>query len=81
MRKARLLATALIPLLLQSAGMAGQGPTSDAAKREFLQRLVVAARERTHHTVQYDPAYIRVAYPGGDVPADRGVCTDELIRS
>jgi hypothetical protein len=31
--------------------------------------------------VRYDPAYVRIPYPGGDVPADTGVCTDEVIRS
>ena len=46
----------------------------------FLQRLVNAAVERTHHSVRYDPAYVRIPYPGGDVPADTGVCTDEIIR-
>src|SRR5262249_20763009 len=39
------------------------------------------AIERTHHTVRYDPAYVKIAYPNGDVPADTGVCTDEIIRS
>jgi uncharacterized protein YijF (DUF1287 family) len=37
--------------------------------------------ERTHHTVRYDSKYVRIPYPGGDVPADTGVCTDEVIRS
>jgi len=31
--------------------------------------------------VRYDPAYVRIPYPGGDVPPDTGVCTDEVIRS
>jgi len=31
--------------------------------------------------VRYDPAYVRIPYLGGDVPADTGVCTDEVIRS
>ena len=48
---------------------------------EFLHKLSAAAIERTNHTVRYDPAYVRLAYPGGDVPADTGVCTDEVIRS
>src|SRR5579863_9708208 len=48
---------------------------------EFLHQLSGAAIERTNHTVRYDPAYVRLAYPGGDVPADTGVCTDEIIRS
>jgi uncharacterized protein len=31
--------------------------------------------------VRYDPAYVRIPYPGGDVPEGTGVCTDEVIRS
>lgn len=45
------------------------------------QQLVTAALERTQHEVRYDPAYVGIPYPGGDVPADTGVCTDVLIRS
>jgi uncharacterized protein len=55
--------------------------TESAAHQQFLQRLVAAAIERTHHHVRYDPAYVQIPYPGGDVPADTGVCTDEVIRS
>jgi uncharacterized protein YijF (DUF1287 family) len=29
----------------------------------------------------YDPAYYKIPYPMGDVPADRGVCTDVIIRT
>ena len=54
---------------------------SESRRREFLQHLIAAAIERTHHVVRYDPAYVRTSYPGGDVPADTGVCTDEIIRS
>ncbi|WP_213994958.1 DUF1287 domain-containing protein [Arsukibacterium sp.] len=43
--------------------------------------LVDAALERTRHSVRYDGAYRRISYPGGDVPADTGVCTDVVIRS
>jgi uncharacterized protein len=53
----------------------------DAARDEFRQRLSAAAIERTHHTVRYNPAYVEIPYPGGDVPASTGVCTDEVIRS
>lgn len=56
-------------------------PTESAAHRQFLQNLSAAAIERTHHYVRYDSAYVRIPYPGGDVPADTGVCTDEIIRS
>jgi uncharacterized protein len=47
----------------------------------FLKRLVAAAVERTHHSVRYDPAYVKIPYPGGDVPADTGVCSDEVVRA
>ena len=76
-------------LLLASAALAvtpywsstTQGPSRLAASEQFTQKLVAAAVERTHHTVRYDPAYVRIPYPNGDVPADTGVCTDEIIRS
>ena len=42
--------------------------------QEFLQKLVEAAIERTHHIVRYDSAYVRIPYPNGDVPAETGVC-------
>ena len=29
----------------------------------------------------YDPAYVKLSYPGGDVADDRGVCTDTVIRA
>lgn len=44
-------------------------------------RLVAAAEAQIGITVAYDPAYVRLAYPGGDVPRDRGVCTDVVIRA
>lgn len=47
----------------------------------FLDKLVEAAIERTTHAVRYDPAYVALPYPGGDVSAETGVCTDEVIRS
>jgi uncharacterized protein YijF (DUF1287 family) len=48
--------------------------------QNLTRRLVVAAIERTHHSVRYVPAYVRLSCPGGDVPADTGVCTDEIVR-
>lgn len=31
--------------------------------------------------VVYDGRYVKLAYPGGDVPAGTGVCTDVVIRA
>ncbi len=43
--------------------------------------IVAAARSQVGKTVVYDPAYIGLAYPGGDVPLEKGVCTDVVIRA
>lgn len=43
--------------------------------------LVQAARDRLKSIVVYDGRYMRLDYPGGDVPATMGVCTDVVIRS
>jgi uncharacterized protein YijF (DUF1287 family) len=44
-------------------------------------KLVSAAREQTRSAVIYDGSYSRIAYPMGDVPQNRGVCTDVVIRA
>jgi uncharacterized protein len=43
--------------------------------------IVAAARAQIGVTVHYDPAYRRLGFPGGDVPAERGVCTDVVVRA
>ena len=43
--------------------------------------IVAAARAQIGVTTIYDPSYVGLAYPGGDVPEDRGVCTDVVIRA
>lgn len=47
----------------------------------FAAQLVSAAIDRTRSDVTYDGSYHRLDYPGGDVPANIGVCTDVVIRS
>ncbi len=44
-------------------------------------KIVAAARKQIGVTLSYDPAYTALAYPGGDVPKERGVCTDVVIRA
>lgn len=44
-------------------------------------RLVEAAKSQIGVTLRYDPSYQRLAYPNGDVPLERGVCTDVVIRA
>lgn len=47
----------------------------------FYDTLAQAAFELTKQKVTYDPAYFKLTYPNGDVPADKGVCTDVVIRA
>ena len=44
-------------------------------------RITAAARDQVGVTVTYDPGYVRLEFPGGDLPRDRGVCTDVVIRA
>ena len=43
--------------------------------------IVAAARRQIGKTLIYDPEYVALKYPMGDVPEDRGVCADVVIRA
>lgn len=47
----------------------------------FSSNVSDAALELTKQHVQYDPQYFSIPYPNGDVPVNRGVCTDVIIRA
>jgi uncharacterized protein YijF (DUF1287 family) len=47
----------------------------------FQARLADSTLTLTRQRVVYDPTYFRIGYPNGDVPSDRGVCTDVVIRA
>ena len=51
------------------------------AESTFGSSLAKAALERTEQKVIYDGSYHAMSYPGGDVPAGIGVCSDVVIRS
>ncbi len=53
-------------------------PANISPKREQISN---AALSLTKDRVDYDPAYFSISYPGGDVPKDKGVCTDVVIRT
>jgi uncharacterized protein YijF (DUF1287 family) len=44
-------------------------------------KLIAAARVQIGVTTRYDPAYAALPFPGGDVPRERGTCTDVVIRA
>ena len=45
------------------------------------EKLSNAALMLTNDRVVYDPRYIPIDYPNGDVPKEIGVCTDVVIRA
>lgn len=51
------------------------------AQDQFFLHLSGAAIDLTKTEVQYDPTYFVIPYPNGDVPANKGVCTDVIIRA
>ncbi|NHB76394.1 DUF1287 domain-containing protein [Rhodobacter calidifons] len=61
----------ILSLSLAAPAFAGSEPS----------RLTAAARDQVGVTVTYDPAYAALEFPGGDIPRDRGVCTDVVIRA
>lgn len=76
-----LLITKLVPmrlvfslvLFVTSCGLFASAPAKET--------LVDAARKQVGVTVRYDPSYIGLEYPNGDVPVEGGVCTDVVIRA
>jgi hypothetical protein len=60
-----------LSLLLAGPALAGSEPS----------RVTEAARDQVGVTTVYDPSYVQLAFPGGDLPRERGVCTDVVVRA
>ena len=52
----------------------------DIASAE-IKKMLESAIEQTNVTKNYDPNYVVIAYPNGDVPMETGVCSDVVIRA
>lgn len=46
-----------------------------------LDKLIAAGIEQVNYTKGYDPAYVKLSYPNGDVPKETGVCADVIVRA
>lgn len=71
----------LCGLLLIAAPATQQPQAAETGAAFSPGRLVADARAQIGVTLHYDGRYVRLTYPGGDVAADRGVCTDVVIRA
>lgn len=51
------------------------------APKTFSDRLAYAAEDIVDPSIVYDPRYVLIHYPGGDVPPNTGVCADVVVRA
>jgi uncharacterized protein len=65
----------------QRRQIANPAPTTVPIESPKIRKIVANAIEQSKITRSYDPAYVKLAYPGGDVPLSTGVCTDVVIRA
>lgn len=70
-----------LPLFVASVLISPALAWAQVPTKDWRQRLIAAARAQIGVTVRYDPAYVALAFPGGDVPRDKGVCTDVIVRA
>jgi uncharacterized protein YijF (DUF1287 family) len=70
---------ALLAVACLAAAATASRASADPARAD--PRVLAAALAQTATRVTYDGAYRRIGYPGGDVPAHLGVCTDVIIRA
>src|SRR3954452_7309598 len=75
MRTSRALPVLTTLVLLTDSRLTGQEPAS------FGSSLARAAARQVGVTTLYDPAYVRIGYPNGDVSPERGVCADVVVRA
>lgn len=70
-------------ILLLLAALAGDASAQQAAPgaTAAATKLVAAARAQVGVTTIYDPAFVKLGFPGGDLGRERGVCTDVVIRA
>lgn len=81
-----LLTAAVAALALPGCGRGTAGDSRTGGGRRATAspkaaRLIAAARAQIGVTIRYDPAYTLLRYPGGDVPRERGTCTDVIVRA
>ncbi len=69
-------------VVLSGIALGASGKVSFAVPQpKKVQKLLTAARGQIGITTLYDPAYVRLSFPGGDVARERGVCTDVVVRA
>ena len=66
---------------LCAAALACMPPPEELVLEPPARRLIAAAAAQIGVTKGYDPSYQKLAFPGGDISRETGVCTDVIIRA
>ncbi|HJQ23515.1 MAG TPA: DUF1287 domain-containing protein [Blastocatellia bacterium] len=75
------IASALAAACSPKATQADHAQLVSTEVKPALWPVIESALEQTGQTTVYDPAYRNLAYPGGDLPIERGVCADVIVRA
>ena len=69
------------PVSEQTFSIAEEKPKLEQIQSKEIRKILESADEQLKLTKSYDPSYVVIAYPNGDVPMETGVCTDVVIRA
>jgi hypothetical protein len=56
-------------------------PLTAGVQPSRMAQVLSGAYQQIGATLYYDGSYRSIAFPGGDVPIERGVCTDVIVRA
>lgn len=79
--RARVAIAAALIVVMATAAMSETPGSVRPLDASIAEKLIHAAVAQTTAAVTYDGSYRRIPYPGGDVPASIGVCTDLIVRA
>ena len=72
----------LLTVVLLGFVSCGQAQEKNTGEKDApTNELVEAARVQVGKTTSYDSSYVALKYPGGDLPIEKGVCSDVVIRA
>jgi len=54
---------------------------ADSTRVDSINKIIENAIWQTSVTKIYDPSYVVINYPDGDIPMERGVCCDVIVRA
>lgn len=64
-----------------SSDSSGPDKISSPKESDLGEQIAQSALSQVGKTLSYDPSYVRLTYPNGDVSIRTGVCTDVVIRA